>query len=452
MHQPSTSHSGIPAVGEIPFGTHFCQFYRDKQDLIDTLVPFFVQGLQNGELCMWVTSEPLEAAEAWRLMREAMPDLDDYVRIGQIEIHDFTDWYLKNGQEADQVLEGWLERERYAREMGFSGLRLTGNTFWLESSGWDEFMAYEAAVNEAFIRGRIIALCTYCLDRCRGEDVIDVCQNHQFALARRQGEWEMLESASLKIAKTELQRANEDLESRVEERTSEIQKSLRARDEFLAMLAHELRNPLAPIRNATQILRLVGSREGHLGWAQDVIDRQLRQLTRLVDDLLDVSRVSRGRIELRREVVDLASVLAHAVETSTPLIDSRRHTLTVDLPAEPIYLPADLSRLSQVVSNLLNNAAKYMQEGGRIWLSGRREGDQVVLRVRDEGVGIPREMLARIFDLFTQVDREIDRSQGGLGIGLALVRNLVELHGGTVEALSPSTAGSGSEMIVRLPV
>lgn len=217
------------------------------------------------------------------------------------------------------------------------------------------------------------------------------------------------------------------------------------------MLAHELRNPLAPIKNAAQVIQLLGSTDTHLSWARDVIDRQVRQLARLVDDLLDVSRVTRGKVELHREEIDVAAVIAQAVETSRPLIDSRKHTLLLTLPPEPVRLHADLTRLAQVVSNLLNNAAKYMDEGGRIWLTVERQGSEAWIRVKDEGIGIPPEMLARVFDLFTQVNQSLDRSEGGLGIGLALVRSLVEMHAGSVQAQSEGP-GRGSEMIVRLPV
>jgi signal transduction histidine kinase len=446
-----TSPSGIQAVGDLAFGTHFCQFYRTRQDLIETLVPFFESGLRHGEACMWVTSTPLTAEDAWEAMRAAMPDFEDFVTRGQIEICDYEDWYLTSAGTPAEVLQGWLDRERRALEQGFMGLRLTGNTFWLERSGWNEFMAYEAAVNQAFGLFRIIALCTYSLDRCCAEDVLDVCRNHQFALTRRAGEWELIESSPLKIAKDELRRLNEDLEKMVQDRTSELQGALRARDEFMAMLAHELRNPLAPIRNAAQVLKLLTPPDAHLSWARDVIDRQVLQLSRLVDDLLDVSRVTRGRVELQKQEVELAAVLAQAVEISRPLIDQRQHTLHLALPPKPVHLEADPTRLSQVMSNLLNNAAKYMEPGGRISLSAEVHGSEVLLRVRDEGIGIPADMLSRIFDPFIQVERSLDRSEGGLGIGLALVRSLVEMHDGKVEAFSEGP-GLGSEFVVRLPV
>jgi CheY-like chemotaxis protein/two-component sensor histidine kinase len=216
------------------------------------------------------------------------------------------------------------------------------------------------------------------------------------------------------------------------------------------MLAHELRNPLAPIRNAVEILRMLDIPDPNICWANDVIARQVEQLVRLVDDLLDISRITGGKIQLRREPVDVAVAVARAVETSRPLMDARRHELTVTLPPHPLRVDADLVRLAQVLANLLNNAAKYTEEGGRIALEVARAGDQAVFRVRDNGIGIAPEIISSVFDLFTQVDRSLHRSQGGLGVGLTLVRQLVEMHGGSVEAHSEGP-NRGSEFVVRLP-
>ena len=223
------------------------------------------------------------------------------------------------------------------------------------------------------------------------------------------------------------------------------------KNEFLAMLAHELRNPLAPIRNAVQWLRLKSASDMDTRWAQDVIDRQVQHLTRLVDDLLDVSRITRGMIQLHKEPVDIDTIVARAVELAQPLIDARKHSLTVSLLSEPALLEADPARLSQALANVLNNAAKYTNEGGRIWLTFERHGNDLVISVRDTGVGIPKELLPHVFDLFVQEDRSLERAQGGLGIGLTLVRNLVEMHGGNIQATSAGP-GQGSEFVMRLPV
>jgi signal transduction histidine kinase len=224
----------------------------------------------------------------------------------------------------------------------------------------------------------------------------------------------------------------------------------RRKDEFLATLAHELRNPLAPIRNGLDILRASPTAE-NAEEIRDMMDRQLSHLVRLVDDLLDVSRVSKGKIELRKAHIALSEVVRTAVDASNPLIAAGRHELTVDLPDDPVWLDADLMRLSQVVSNLLNNAAKYTPEGGAILVSARREGGEVVIIVSDNGVGIPADMLPLVFDLFTQVRDNLHRSHGGLGIGLALVKQLVEMHGGAIVAESPGP-GKGSAFRVRLPL
>ena len=224
----------------------------------------------------------------------------------------------------------------------------------------------------------------------------------------------------------------------------------RRKDEFLATLAHELRNPLAPIRNALQIIRLRGDDKPTLEQARTMMERQLGQMVRLIDDLLDLSRITRGKLNLRKERIDLATVVRNAVDAAHPLIEATGHALTVELPGDPVFLDADPVRIAQVLSNLLNNAARYMERGGRMWLTAEHRNGEIRLSVRDTGVGIPANALTSIFEMFTQVDRSLEKSHGGLGIGLTLVKRLVEMHGGTVEARSGGP-GTGAEFIVNLP-
>jgi PAS domain S-box-containing protein len=223
------------------------------------------------------------------------------------------------------------------------------------------------------------------------------------------------------------------------------------KNQFIAMLGHELRNPLAPIRNAVRVMKQRGDDGEAVVWARDVIDRQVAQLAHLVGDLLEIARIDRGMIALKVAPTDAAALVAAAVETTQPEIDARRHALTVDVPATRTLVTADPIRMAQVLSNLLHNAAKYTEDGGSIRISAGVEGDSVAFRVRDDGIGIPPAMLDRVFEVFTQVDRTLDRSEGGLGLGLTLVRRLAEMHGGTVEALSEGP-GRGSEFVVRLPL
>src|SRR5580704_15721532 len=247
------------------------------------------------------------------------------------------------------------------------------------------------------------------------------------------------------------------LERQMQEQAAALADLDHRKDEFLAMLSHELRNPLAAILNAALLLRLHSNRSRLHGVENPVlhqsaaiIERQVGQLARIVDELLEVSRITTGRIQLHQERIALSVVVENAVATVRSLIDQRKHGLTVSLPSQAIWLHADAARLEQVVVNLLANAAKYTDQGGHVWLTVQQEGGEAVLRVRDTGVGIAPEILPRVFDLFTQAQRSLDRSQGGLGIGLALVQRLVEMHGGTVTA--SSVLGQGSEFVVRLPV
>jgi signal transduction histidine kinase/ActR/RegA family two-component response regulator len=263
----------------------------------------------------------------------------------------------------------------------------------------------------------------------------------------------------------QLELLNRDLERRVADRTAELEASAerlresearlqetdRRKDEFLAMLGHELRNPLAPIQAAAKLLRMEHLAKSHHSRALDLVDRQVEHLVRLIDDLLDVSRITRGAITLRREMVNLAEVVNRAIETNRPLIDTKRHALIVELPTQSVYVDGDITRLTQVVGNLLHNAAKYTDDGGEIRVRVESNGPDAFLYVKDTGVGIPADMLSKVFDLFTQVERPLNRKQGGLGVGLAMVQRLVEMHGGTVSAQSDGI-GRGTQVAVKLPL
>ena len=235
----------------------------------------------------------------------------------------------------------------------------------------------------------------------------------------------------------------------LERARAELKHADRMKGEFLAVLSHELRNPLGAIRNGLYLLR--DGRTDDPGRIQDMMDRQLRQILRLMEDLLDVSRITSGKIVLKREPVKLESVVRDAVDSTRTAMDSMAHQLTVNLPPEPVVIRGDRVRLAQVLSNLLGNAAKFTPSGGEIAVNAAAENGAVEIRVRDNGIGIPPDMVDRVFEMFTQADRSASRQNGGLGIGLSLVRGLVEAHGGSVKATSGGP-GAGSEMVVRLPV
>ena len=263
---------------------------------------------------------------------------------------------------------------------------------------------------------------------------------------------------TLEGANAELAEANRILQTQIAERErleQALREADRRKDEFLAILAHELRNPLAPIRNAVQLMRVKPLPDPELSWCRDAIERQIELLVRLVDDLLDISRITQGKIKLQKQRVDVAEIVSIAIETIRGSIEGRKQELLVELPGGPCSVDGDLPRLAQVVGNLLNNASKFTDEGGRIRLRVEAErdagGGSVAIRVTDTGIGIPPDVLPKLFQLFAQVDSRLNRSQGGLGVGLALVRSIVELHGGSVEA-SSAGPGQGSEFVVRVPL
>ena len=266
------------------------------------------------------------------------------------------------------------------------------------------------------------------------------------------------EVAERRNAQSQLRELNETLEQRVDERTEALRQTEEAlreagdkKDKFIAILAHELRNPLAPIRNAVNVIHCMGEIDPELAWCRDVIDRQVAQMTHLLEDLLDVSRITRTKLTLRREPLSLASVVEQAIEIAKPFIDEAAHNFSVELPSESVAVYGDSTRLAQVISNVLINATKYTQREGRIALTAQRVGTQVEVRIKDNGIGIATEHLPHVFEMFGQVESALKRAQGGLGIGLALSKALIEMHQGSIEAFSEGT-GKGSEFVVRMPV
>jgi PAS domain S-box-containing protein len=297
--------------------------------------------------------------------------------------------------------------------------------------------------------------------RALREGVIVGLANHTILLAKDRKEWPIDHSAAPIRDRTGKMfgcvlvfrdiTERHEMENQLRQVAADLSAADRRKDEFLATLAHELRNPLAPIRNGLQVLKMAGGDVAVIEPCRLMMERQINQMVRLLDDLMDISRISRGKIELRKEQVPMAEVLNFAIESSRTLIEEMGHELTVIVPKTPIIVDADQARLAQVFMNLLNNSAKYSQRGCHIWITAERQGSDVVVSVRDTGIGIPTDKLTSVFDLFSQVDQKLDKSHGGLGIGLNIVKRLVEMHDGRIEAKSDGP-GRGAEFVVRLPV
>lgn len=441
--------SGLAPVGALPWGTHFCQFYRTGDDLVGTLVPFFQAGLLAGESCLWVTSQPLQASEALAAIRTAVPDVDARIARGQLTILDHEQWYLRAGlHDPGSIVQGWLEREQRALAGGYEGLRLTGNTFWLEHNQYTEFGEYEAQLNVALRGHRVLALCSYCLDRCRPEDVVDVTRSHEFAILRRKGDWEMFESAALARTKEELLRLNQDLEERVASRTHDLIAALQVRESFLSLASHELRTPITTLHLALETLARA---EEHGEAPDDELSRlrvlralrQVRRLERLVSQLLDVSRGE--LLPVAPSPGDLGEVIQ---EVATSMQEALRRA-GCDLAVDATRLPAlfDATRIAQAIENLLANAIRHAA-GSHVRLAVVRDGSDAVLSVEDDGPGIPPADRERVFGRFEQLER--GRGAGGFGLGLWLVRQVALAHGGS--ACVDERPGGGARFSLRIPL
>ncbi len=443
--------SGIGPVGRVSWGSHFCHFSRSREERLRVLIPYFRAGLASGEACLWLVCG--EATQERRALRAAVSDLPSLEKRGQFRFADLAappytrDEILDSGA----VIQSCLERQRWAEDHGHTGLRAALETGW-HKTGWQALLNHERALQAALAGVRALCLCSYGAEGRDASAVFDLAACHDFVLAQRAGATEVLQDTTRSLSRQEALGVElAQLRRQIDEKTQDLDAALNAREEFLALLGHELRNPLGPLRNAARIIRMSAAPDAGLDNATEIIERHVSYLSRLVDDLLDLGRLTRGTMSLMKDQVQLDGVIAAALQVARPLIEFRSQQLVVSLPADLLLLNADAVRLAQVFSNLLDNAAVYTPKGGKIWLSAECEDGVAAVRIRDNGVGIPPHLLSRIFALFFQGPRRPDRSDGGLGIGLSLVKRLVELHGGTVQALSEGE-GRGSEFVVRLPV
>lgn len=555
--------SGIPVIGDVPWGTHFCQFYQTREDLIDILVPYFKVGLENNEYCMWITAEPLNVQDAVDAMRKVVPDFDQYVRKRQIEIIPYTKWYIKEGSfDGQTVLQGWVDRLNQALINGYDGLRLTGNTFWLEKTDWKDFTDYEEEVNNVIGKYRMMAICTYSLEKCGASEVIDVVVNHQFALIKREGEWDIIESSISRqktdkidyleglveqrnmelleaqriahmgnwywdIISNELKWSDEiyrifgllpqqfsatydaflqivhpddrqavqkgvdealyknipysidhrlilpdgsersvheqaqvyfdgsgrpvrmigtvqditerkqaeDKQKRLNEELVEYSRQLEATNSelsaFVYSASHVLRAPLRGINGYSRILLddFTDSLNDDGKRLLNAVARNAAEMGHYIDDLLAYSNA--GRMKMEPSFIDMNKAVESVVEELQPLLSVRDVKFEIKM-LPPAY--GDQPMVRRVFHNLLSNAVKFTmpKQAAVIEIGGRLEERESVYYVKDNGAGFDPRYKDKLFGVFQRLheDEEFD----GTGMGLAIVKRIIEKHGGRVWA------------------
>ena len=460
--------SGIDVLGDMPWGTHFCLFYETREDILETLVPYCKAGLEGQEFCLWVVAEPITVDEAARALTRAVPDLDRYLADHSIEIVSARDWYLEGGTfDLDRVLGGWNDKLADALARGYAGVRVTGDTAWLEKKDWKDFCEYEAALNGSIANQRLAVLCTYPLAACGAAEILDVVRNHQFATAKRHGTWDVLETPALKQAKAEIKRLNEELEERVVERTREltaVNEELRTAElelahvtrvttlgEVTASFAHELNQPLAAIlNNANACLGVLPRGSADLGEVRDALADIVSDAERASAIIERVRGLAR-RSSPEKVPLQLSDVVDAVVALAATESGARRVAMRTDVAADLPVVLGDRVQLQQVLLNLVVNgmdAMSLVAEQERVLeirgCSDRQDGSPAArISVQDCGIGFHTGQTERLFEPFYTTKAE------GMGMGLAISRSIIAAHGGRLWAAA--NPGPGATFFFTLP-
>ncbi len=448
--------SGISVVGDRPWGTHFCNFYESRKDLLDMLLSYFKAGLEDNEFCVWVLSEPLTEREAWDGLREAMPDFDHYLSKRSIEVFDGRDWYLKGGTfDSSRVMTSWNEKLDQALDRGYTGLRGTGNTAWLQKKDWKAFSEYEQLVNDSVAGRLMVLLCTYSLNSCGANELLDVVATHQFATAMRHGNWELVETPELKQAKAEIKKMNDELESRVLQRTKELeaanQKLIQAQaelahinrvttmGELAASITHEIKQPISAAGvNARTCLKYLQRDIPDCAKASEAATRVVQAVTRADDVISEISSLFK-KGDLHRELVDVNDLVREMIILlrSEAMRDSI--SIRTELADNTPKVAADRVQLQQVFMNLMLNGFDAMKESTRrreLTIKSEVDDRQLLISVRDTGLGVPPDQTEHVFDAF------FTTKQDGTGMGLPISRSIIESHGGRLWATGNGEPGA----------
>jgi C4-dicarboxylate-specific signal transduction histidine kinase len=447
--------ASVDVVGDVAaWGAHFCLFYETKQDLLDTLISYCKSGLERDEYCLWIVAEPLTIEEARAALQNAVPDLDRYFAGSRLEIVPARDWFLQGGAfDGKKLTASWYEKLASLSARGYPGMRITGDTTWLSKKEWTHFCDYEDGLNEVIGNQRLAVLCTYPLAACGAPQILDVVRTHQFVLARRHGNWDVLETATLKRAKAELKGHNEELERRVAERTTELIKAsealreaqaelarvtrLMAMGELTASIAHELKQPLAgAVANSDACLAWLSSEPPNLDEARAAADHMIEAATRASHIIGGIQALFR-RAAPERTRVSINEVIEETLDLIRGDVLRNNVSLQTELGSQLPPVLGDRVQLQQVVLNLVMNGIEAMRTLDdrtrqlRI-RSARDDANQVVIAIADSGPGIDPQVVGRVFEPFYTTKPQ------GIGMGLAISRSIIEAHGGRIWA-EPTT-------------
>ena len=456
--------TGIDVVGDmVAWGAHFCFFYETREDLVDTLISYCKSGLGSGEYCLWIVAEPLSVAEAKDALKDAVPDLERHLAESRLEIVSARDWFLPGGSfDGKRLTRSWYEKLASVSARGYAGMRVTGDTTWLTRKDWSHFCDYEDGLNEVIGNQRLAVLCTYPLAGCGAPQILDVVKTHQFVLARRHGNWEVVETAALKRAKAELKHLNDELEKRVDERTRQLRQTSEALHEAQAELAHvnrvtamgqlaasishEVMQPItAGINNTEAALHWLDAE--NLAEVRDALGHAVREGNRAID-VIGRIRALIKKAPPRKDALDINEAIREVVGLTRGEAVKNNISVQTQLAEGLPRIQGDKVQLQQVILNLIINAVEAMSsvpEGSRELLIGtRKDVGGVVVVVQDSGPGLSPESLDRLFDAFYTT------KASGMGMGLSICRSIVEAHGGQIWA--SRDVGPGATFQLTLPL
>jgi signal transduction histidine kinase len=454
-----TQKTGIDVVGDmVAWGAHFCLFYETREDLLDSLIAYCKSGLGREEYCLWIVAEPLTIEEATAALKAAVPDLDRHLADSRMEIVSARDWFLQGGTfDGKRLTDAWYEKLARVSARGYAGMRVTGDTTWLAKKDWGHFCDYEDGLNEVIGNQSLAVLCTYPLATCGAPEILDVVRTHQFVLARRHGNWDIVETAALKRAKAEIKELNEELEQRVVERTNQLMLASEAlreaqtqlahvnrvttMGELSATIAHEVMQPIAAtVTNAGAALRFLNAQPPNLEEARQALGATVKEVNRSTD-VIERIRALVKKAPPRKDALEINGAILECIALTRGEIVKNGVSVQTQLAEGLPLIQADRVQLQQVILNLIINAVQALsslREGARelVITTGKGEPDGVLVVVRDSGPGLSSAGLDRIFEAFYTT------KPGGLGMGLSICRTIIEAHGGRLWATAAQPQGA----------